>query len=178
MILDHTNFHVSSEGFQPLDAENYTEGFVKDDNYDDINNSAINLEASSSQDMYQTSQTTTPSRNRKSPCVQAAAVFTDANKERSLSVTTQQMLGKLQDGEIKRFLTGLGNLAKSCELQNIENSGIQKRNSCFKEKETTSLKYNSTSKAYSTQDATDYENVDTVLIANQTQNMIGKSCAV
>ena len=138
MKLGQTN--VSSEDFQLLNVENYGKDFVKEENNDDIINCTINLEASSSQDMYQTSPTTIPSRNRKSPCVQAAAVFTDANKERSLSVTTQQMLGKLQDGEIKRFLTGLGNLAKSCELQNIENPGIQKRNSCFKEKETNSLK--------------------------------------
>ena len=159
--------------------------------YDDVieaNNdyaidSAINFEASFSEDTYRTSQTTIPSTNRKSPCVQAAAVFTDANKERSLSVTTQQMLGKLQDGEIKRFLTGLGNLAKSCELQGIENSGVPQRNSCFKEKERASLKCNSTLNSISAQDSysnreKEYGNIDTVIVSNHAQDIIGKSCAV
>ena len=146
-------------------------------------NSAINFEASSSEDTYRTSQTTISSTNRKFPCIQAAAVFTDANKDRSLSVTTQQMLGKLQDGEIKRFLTGLGNLAKSCELQSIENSGIPTRNSCFKEKERASLNCNLTSNSITRQDSysnreVEYKNVDTVIVSNHAQDVIGKSCAV
>ena len=101
----------------------------------------------------------------------------------SLSVTTQQMLGKLQDGEIKRFLTGLGNLAKSCELQGIENSGIPKHNSCLRGKERGVLNCNSTPNSVSVKDSyssrtIDYGNVDTEIISHQTENVIGKSCAV
>ena len=77
---------------------------------------------------------------RKSNSVQHASEFSDTPKERSLSVTTQ-MLGKLQEVEIKRFLTGLGNLTKTGDFQNIESSAIQKR-TYLKENET--LKYHST----------------------------------
>ena len=101
----------------------------------------------------------------------------------SLSVTTQQMLGKLQDGEIKRFLTGLGNLAKSCEIQGIENSGITRHNSCLRGKERGGSNCNSTPNSVSVKDSyssrtIDYGNVDTEIISHQTENVIGKSCAV
>ena len=88
------------------------------------------------------------------------------------------MLGKLQDGEIKRFLTGLGNLKKNCELPNIENYSIPKTAS-FKERDT--LKRHSTSNAINSQDtynAMKYGNVDTILISKQTKHLIDKSCAV
>ena len=101
----------------------------------------------------------------------------------SLSVTTQQMLGKLQDGEIKRFLTGLGNLAKSCEIQGIENSGITRHNSCLRGKERGGSNCNSTPNSVSVKDSYSsrtihYGNVDTEIISHQTENVIGKSCAV
>ena len=68
----------------------------------------------SPKEQVQVSSSTVPLRNRKATCMHSpAAVFADTTKERSLSVTTQ-MLGKLQDGEIKRFLKGLGNHAKRC----------------------------------------------------------------
>ena len=150
------------------------------ENNDDTIESAINWDEYPSVDRRWTSSTM-PLKDRKSACMQAA-VFSDATKERSLSVTTQ-MLGKLQDGEIKRFLTGLGNLTKSYELPTIENSSIP-RTAYFKEND--ALKCHSTSNAITSQDtynSIDHGNVDTILIAKQTKrtkakHFIDKSCAV
>ena len=174
---------MQTEDFNLPDVESCEKDVVKEDCNNYAIDSAINFEASSSEDTYRTSTKTIPSTSRKSPHTQTAAVFSDANKERSLSVTTQQMLGKFQDGEIKRFLTGLGNLAKSCELHGIENSGIPKQNSCCKGKEKASLNCIAASNSISTRDSyptrtVDYGNVDTLVISNQTGNEIGKSCAV
>ena len=169
--------HISYKHLQPTDVEKC----VKDiENNDDTIYSTANLDMlTSPKERLQTSSSTAPSRNRKSTCMQApAAVFSDASKERSLSVTTQ-MLGKLQDGEIKRFLTGLGNLAKSCELQGIENSAIPKRASF---KGTGTLNCHSTENAVSSQHShstpTEHGYVNTELITDKSQNFVNKSCAV
>ena len=147
-----------------------------DDN-DEVISSVINSEVSTSVEGRRPSSTAMPLKSRKTTCIQAG-IFSDETKERSLSVTTQ-MFGKLQDGEIKRFLTGLGNLAKSCELQNIENSPIPKR-PCFNDKGGT-IKCHSASNAITKQESyssMEYGNVDTVLISKQAKNMMDKSCAV
>ena len=144
---------------------------------DDIIYSAANLDVlTSPKGQLQRTSSTAPLKNRKSSYMQSpAAVFSDTAKERSLSVTIQ-MLGKLQDGEIKRFLTGLGNLAKSCELQSIENSAIPKRASF---KDPGSHNFHSTDYAISSNSAsTENRHVDTILITDQSQNLVNKSCAV
>jgi hypothetical protein len=168
--------HISYKHSLPTDVEKG----VKDlEDNDDIVYSAANSDLLTSPKERLQSSSTVPSRNRKSTSMQSpAAVFSDATKERSLSVTNQ-MLGKLQDGEIKRFLTGLGNLAKSCELQGIENSAIPKRAS-FKSPGTLNChsSENAVSSQYSHNTSTEHGRVDTVLITDKSQNLLNKSFAV
>ena len=146
------------------------------DKYDRIIDTPINLDVSTSAEG-RLPPSTTHLPYRKSNSVQHASEFSDTPKERSLSVTTQ-MLGKLQEVEIKRFLTGLGNLTKTGDFQNIESSAIQKR-TYLKENET--LKYHSTSNAITTQDSyhsSEYSNMDTRIMPRQPKRFMNKSCAV
>ena len=169
--------HISYTHSQPTDVKKCVKDIEDNDN---IIYSTANLDVSTSpKERLQSSSSTVPSGNRKSTCMQTPApVFSDASKERSLSVTTQ-MLGKLQDGEIKRFLTGLGNLAKSCELQGIENSAIPKRDS-FKNPGTLKChsEENAASSQHSHSTSTEHGHVNTVLITDKSQHMVNKSCAV
>lgn len=114
-------------------------------------------------------------KRRTSPYFQAP-ISTDTMKERSLSVTTQ-MFGQLQDGEIKRFLTGLGNIAKSCEQPMIKNTSIHQTSS-FKERN--SLVVPLASNTIPPRDTLNTEsvNVDTILTSKDSKHLTGRSCPV
>ena len=149
---------------------------ISSDNNDEIIDSSVTLDESPSVDGRRPSSPT-PLKYCKSSSIQAT-VFSGEAKKSSLSVTTQ-MLGKLQDNEIKKFLTGLGNLTKSCELPYMENYCSSKKVP-FNEKEV--FKVQSTSNAICSQDtcnnSMDCGNVDTILISKQAKQLMNKSCVV